>query len=152
MFEARIDALVADETLSNSRVFTNPDAAAKEVLNVMAPLSREYNLEVGGNILTRTVRGRVLYRYTIPVIGAEASVAVASSAIGYPTHPSGPLHFSNNIFHSSSEGNDAAWVRQSGRPLYLGVQSAAGGIGVAVCPPGNCSLVEYGGTAGRRIQ
>ncbi|GAB4179763.1 MAG: hypothetical protein Kow0020_15870 [Wenzhouxiangellaceae bacterium] len=149
-FEKRTNELVADGTLSRARVFSSPDDAAKEVLSVTAPLSREFGLEVGGNILP-TSRGKV-FQYTIPVVGTEINEVSSPGVIGYHTHPSGALRFSNKMIHVNSDAIDTVRVEKTGFPLYLGVHSASGITGIAVCEPGICSHIEYGGTRGQVIQ
>lgn len=143
-----IDALVTDKTLNSSKLFTSADAAAQEVLDAVTPISEKYGLEAGGNIL----KNGKYYSYTTPVIGGEGSVGVATHSMGYHTHPSGKLMFSNrtNNFSRSSSGGDSSWVETSQQQLYLGVMSA-GAVQVGVCNPGNCSHIGFYGTSPSRV-
>ncbi|MDX3773546.1 toxin TcdB middle/N-terminal domain-containing protein [Chromatiaceae bacterium AAb-1] len=145
--QREINKLEQDGILSRTHRFDTPDEAAKEVLNVMAPLSREYGLEVGGNIYKHNGK----YQYTMPHIGDSVSVNVSHDWIGYHTHPSGVVFFSNS-FATAGGGNDALWVKQSGKPLYMGVQLHSGAVSISVCEPGRCPNIGQFGTKGRVIQ
>ena len=127
--------------------FDAADDAAKEVLNATAPLSKKYGLEVGGNIYQENGK----YHYTMPQIGDGISVPMYTDWIGYHTHPSGGMYFSNS-FNTAGGGNDALWVQKGGNPLYMGVQLTNGSIGIAVCEPGSCSNIGRFGTKGRTVQ
>jgi hypothetical protein len=111
------------------------------------PLSKKFGLEVGGNIYEDDGK----YHYTMPVIGDGISVGVPTGWIGYHTHPSGGMYFSNS-FATAGGGNDANWVKQSGNPLYMGVQLNDGSVGIAVCEPGGCPNIGRFGTQGRKVQ
>lgn len=65
--------------------------------------------------------------------------------------PSGSLRFSNKIVNAGG-GIDSVWVSKHKKPLYLGVQSSTGSVGIAVCEPGSCSHVGRFGTKGRVVQ
>ena len=132
--------------MSSARTFGSVDAAAKEVLNATAPLSKKYGLEVAGSIWKDT-KG---YRYTFPIIGGEGSASLTTAYIGYHTHPSGRLRFSNQIYSYSGGSGDAGWVSSSGKPLYLGVHTS-NGVNIGVCNPGNCSTIEFQGTKPSRV-
>jgi hypothetical protein len=149
LFRAELEEMWEANQIRTWRNFGSPDAAATEILDLVAPLSRKYGLEVAGYI--RQVDGH--YRYTRPeVFGPTgATLSTRNGLIGYHTHPSGGLVFTNQDFNLGS-GNDAAWVRASGRPLYLGVQSAGGAVGIAVCEPGSCSNIGRRGTVGRTVR
>lgn len=100
--QRELNKLEQNGLLSSKRKFNSPDEAAIEVLSVVAPLSEEYGLEVGGNIYK--LDGK--YQYTKPQIGDGISVAIPTDWIGYHTHPSGGMFFSNS-FATAGGGNDA---------------------------------------------
>ena len=145
--QTELDQLAKDGTLSTKHAFDAADDAAKEVLNATAPLSKKYGLEVGGNIYQENGK----YHYTMPQIGDGISVPMYTDWIGYHTHPSGGMYFSNS-FNTAGGGNDALWVQKGGNPLYMGVQLTNGSIGIAVCEPGSCSNIGRFGTKGRTVQ
>lgn len=91
--QSDLDKLAANGTLSRKHSFNTADDAAKEVLNATAPLSKKYGLEVGGNIYQDGEK----YHYTMPVIGDGISVTIPTGWIGYHTHPSGGMYFSNSF-------------------------------------------------------
>jgi len=146
-FQEKLNVLVTDGTLSTKQGFETEDAAAKHVLEVTAPLSKQYGLEVGGNIY---LGKDGLYHYTLPTIGHTGSVGISTRWAGYHTHPSGSLKFSNSHIRMSSD-NDLHWVNQSGKALYLGVQQSEG-VGIAVCEPGRCFDIGRTGSRGRVLQ
>jgi Flp pilus assembly pilin Flp len=97
------------------------DFAAKEVLNALTALAHQAQLEVGGYINKMTTRsGTVYYQYTKPIVGERRSVALspAPRQIGYHTHPSGTLLFSNN--YTNPGAGDAKWVSEASNHLYVG--------------------------------
>ncbi|MFL0799076.1 MAG: FG-GAP-like repeat-containing protein [Agarilytica sp.] len=145
-FQAKLDALATDGTLSRSHSFDSADAAAKSVLGVTAPLSAEYGLEVTGNIFSKDGS----YYYTLPQIGGPTQGTISIGWIGYHTHPSGSLKFSNS-FRGAGPGRDTHWVQHSGKALYLGVQTSSG-VGFAVCEPGGCFDVGRFGSTGRTLK
>lgn len=110
-FQKGLDALSTDRTLNPNRNFDSADAAATEVLNATAGLSKQYGLEVAGSIW----KSKGGWRYTAPEIGGVGSASLTTGYIGYHTHPSGGLMFSNQFNnHSYSGGGDAGWVAASG--------------------------------------
>lgn len=131
--------------LSRAQDFKTADAAARYVLNVTAPLSRKFGLEVGGSIYMDDDG----FHYTLPDVGTEMHSSADINHIGYHTHPGGPLVFSNETSHPYNQ-NDADWVAAGGNPLYLGVQTANGVVNIGVCEPG-CSKVGYLGTKPTRV-
>ncbi|GAB4201385.1 MAG: hypothetical protein Tsb002_37950 [Wenzhouxiangellaceae bacterium] len=147
-FKAELDRLKEEGVLSAARVFKTEDEAAAEVLSVTAPLSKQFGLEVGGNIIP--ARGG--FRYTFPEIGGVGSVGVSQSYPGYHTHPVGPFKFSNRFFNHSNDadGGDANWVIGSNNPLYLGVQ-VSGVVKIGICEPGSCSNAGFRGTEPSRV-
>ncbi|MBL4827096.1 MAG: hypothetical protein JKY66_05180 [Spongiibacteraceae bacterium] len=147
--QKELDALTTDGTLSRGHSFDSANAAAKSVLEITAPLSAEYGLEVGGNIYQGKGSS---YHYTLPQIGSAGSVGIRSGWAGYHTHPSGGLRFSNRISRADPRAIDSVWVNSNNRALYLGVQRFNGSLGIAVCEPGSCSNIQRGGTVGRVIQ
>ncbi|WP_298773754.1 hypothetical protein [uncultured Shewanella sp.] len=144
-----LDSAVDRGELSRARGFDSADAAAKEVLTVTAPLSRKYGLEVGGSIFEGK-NGK--YHYTLPIIGDSNSVYVAPNWVGYHTHPSGALAFSNRFTAYEGGGNDALWVDNANKDLYLGVEYNDGTIGIAVCEYNSCPNIGQFGTEGRIIK
>ena len=145
--QKELDVLTADGTLSRSHGFKIADAAAKGVLSVAAPLSKQYGLEVGGNIY---LGDDGLYHYTLPAIGDSISVPIDHRWTGYHTHPSGSLKFSNSHY-GAGLARDLHWVNQSGKALYLGVQQS-GGVGYSVCEPSSCFDTGRRGSSGRVFQ
>lgn len=136
---AKIASLVTQGILSSSKIFSSPDAAAKEVLVVLAPLSQEYGLELGGAI----ERNKYGWNYTIPHIGDADSVITIPKEINYHTHPDGRLLFSN-IRINAGKGSDATFVN-TGYALYLGVK-IGNQILIGVCEPGTCEDRGFPGT------
>ncbi|MEQ9303136.1 MAG: hypothetical protein RJQ14_04405, partial [Marinoscillum sp.] len=141
--QQELDTLVESGALNPYRVFASPDEAAKEVLNLTAPLSNEHGLEVGGNIW-KSERG---WRYTMPHIGGSHSVKLSASNIGYHTHPHGDLFFSNKVTELTG---DSVWVESARKPLYLGVQNG-GSVKIGVCEPGSCPHYGQFGTPPSRV-
>lgn len=113
----------------------------------MAPLSRQYGLEVGGNIY---LGGDGLYHYTLPTIGDSISAPINPNWTGYHTHPSGGLKFSNSHF-GEGPARDLHWVNQPGKALYLGVQQNSGVVGYSVCEPSSCFDFGRRGSSGREF-
>ncbi|MDE0155659.1 MAG: hypothetical protein OXS28_08665, partial [Gammaproteobacteria bacterium] len=149
--QKKLDALVKGGTLSSERSFENPDAAAREVLGITAPLSKKYGLEVGGNIIPDANGG---YSYTLPIIGGPGSVALDPSYIAYHTHSAGGFRFSNQFsnYFGNVVTSDMAWIASSGKSLYLGVQIDQT-VRIGVCRPGICYDVgRYGTDPGRILQ
>ena len=148
-FQAELDKLVKRGILNGERTFSSVDDAALEVLNTAAPLSQKYGLEVSGNIYSNSSGG---YRYTIPVIGGAGTASLNPDYIGYHTHPSGKLLFSNQ-FHNYSGGpgiSDMAWMATSRQALYLGVQ-VNNAVRIGVCSPGTCYDIGRTGTDPGRV-
>ena len=133
--QAELDKLVKRGILNGERTFRYVDDAALEVLNATAPLSQKYGLEVSGSIYS----GSGGYRYTIPVIGGAGTASLNPDYIGYHTHPSGKLVFSNQFFnYTGGPGiSDMAWMATSRQALYLGVQ-INNAVRIGVCSPGTC--------------
>ena len=154
--ERELGRLIAHGTLDRENSYGSLDEAARAVLDILAPLSAKYGLELGGHIHEidgRTSRrtGRVLerrFRYTMPVIGESAHVDINKSFPGYHTHPSGNLVFSNPFRNALYDQNlgDAEWVKESGQRLYVGVVGADGRVLVGVCEPGKCPTTGSEGT------
>jgi hypothetical protein len=100
--------------LGSSRAFDTIDAAAKEALTVIDPISRRHHVELGGFI--SGVEGG--YSYGRIFVGTSGSLPAlmnvpGGSAAGFHTHPSGARYFSIN---------DAKWVNGptgTRKPLYL---------------------------------
>mgnify|MGYP001305478865 CR=1 FL=1 len=145
-FQKELDALTTDGSLSKYRSFDNADAAATEVLDLTAPLSKKYGLEVGGNIW----QDKKGWHYTIPIIGGPGSVDVPGSHIGYHTHPYGSMKFSNQFNSYTGGPGDAGWVASSGKSLYMGVV-INGSVSIGVCDPGSCSQFGRLGTSPSRV-
>ena len=146
LLTARLNEMWEANEIRTWKTFGHPDSAAIEILDMMAPLSRIYGLEIAGHI--RAVDGG--YRYTRPEVGGPTGATLSTRHIGYHTHPSGDLRFTNDDFNLGT-GIDARWVRSSGRALYLGVQSG-GSVGIAVCEPSSCSISGRFGTTGRTVR
>ena len=145
--EKELDALRTDGTLGSSRTFETADAAASEVLSATAPLSQKYGLEIAGSIMKRESG----YSYTFPKIGSEGSASISGKYIGYHTHPSGVLMFSNTTNNYRLRGGgDAGWVASTENALYLGVHTNRG-VAIGVCEPGNCSKIGQHGTKPSRV-
>ncbi|WP_172676762.1 hypothetical protein, partial [Marinagarivorans algicola] len=141
-FQKELDALAADGTLSKYRNFKTEDAAATEVLDATAPLSKKYGLEVAGSIW----KHKDGWRYTLPEIGGVGSANLTTRYIGYHTHPSGPLKFSNQFNSHTGGPGDAGWVATSNKSLYVGVQ-IGGNVSIGVCDPGSCPQFGRLGTS-----
>jgi len=147
LLRTRLDEMWEAGELRTWHTFASPDAAAIEVLDLLAPLSRRFGLELAGHI--RPVDGG--YRYTRPQIGGATGATLNTRYTGYHTHPSGTLRFTNDDFNLGT-GNDARWVRIAGKALYLGVQSGSGAIGIAACEPGNCNVYGRTRVTGRTVR
>ena len=154
--EDELGRLTARGILDPKNKYKSPDEAARAVLDILAPLSAKYGLELGGNIKevkgrTSRLTGRVLERrfeYTMPVIGESTRVGVSTENPGYHTHPSGDLVFSNRFYNADHDlnGGDAEWVKNSGQPLYVGVVGPDGRVLVGVCDVGKCPTFGDHGT------
>ena len=145
-FQKSLDALSTDGTLNPNRNFDSADAAATEVLNATAGLSKKYGLEVAGSIW----KSKGGWRYTTPKIGGVGSASLTTSYIGYHTHPSGSLTFSNQFRSHTGGPGDAGWVASSNKSLYLGVQIGSN-VSIGVCSPGSCPNFGRNGTAPSRV-
>ena len=115
-------------------------------MGVTAKLSAEYGYEVGGNIYQSGDH----WRYTIPKIGDQSSASVNTGFIGYHTHPSGSLMFSNRFSAFGGGPGDANWVETSGKDLYLGIYNGSG-VSIGVCSPGSCPDIGRLGTSPSRV-
>ncbi len=159
--ERELGRLFARGILDRENSYGSLDEAARAVLDILAPLSAKYGIELGGNIYEiegRTSRrtGRVLesrFRYSIPVIGESTHVRMNTGFPGYHTHPSGDLVFSNPFYNARYDvtGGDANWVKKSGKSLYLGVVGPDGGVLVGICEPGKCPVLGREGTQPTRV-
>jgi len=145
-FQKSLDTLSTDGTLNPNRNFDSADAAAAEVLNATAGLSKQYGLEVAGSIR----KSKDGWRYTAPEIGGVGSASLTTSYIGYHTHPSGSLKFSNQFNSYTGGPGDAGWVASSNKSLYLGVQIGKN-VSIGVCSPGSCSQFGRLGTSPSRV-
>lgn len=145
--QTKLDSLQEEGVLSRSHAFDSADEAAKAVLDVVAPLSKEHGLEIGGNIFLGE-DGK--HHYTIPQVGGPLSVEMNTSWPGYHTHPEGALLFSNTHF-GGGRARDLHWVDRSGKALYLGVKQG-GRVGIAVCRPGSCLDIGQRGSKGEVLQ
>ncbi len=119
--------------LDTSRAFDTANAAAKEALSVLGPISETHQVELGGFISG----SKGSYSYGQIFVGTDNSlpalVNVPHSAVaGFHTHPDGAWYFSLS---------DARWVNGSngtGIPLYVwgGGQTRICGVSSPVCHPG----------------
>ncbi|GAB3280353.1 RHS repeat-associated core domain-containing protein [Parahaliea aestuarii] len=132
-----ISDLEADGTISTSRVFNGKnaiDAAAKEVLGAVQPISDKYGLEIGGTI----VENGKGYSYTRPYPGGNGGMRLdpTGASAGYHTHPGGDYmsQFFSNRFNSPG-GGDALWSTRYGIPLYMS-HSYGSGTNFRVCNGG----------------
>lgn len=148
-FEGEIGLLYEDGILSDEHRFPTADLTAKFILSVLAPLSDKdrYGLEVGGSI----IEGIDGYRYTRPQVGSASGATLSLKHIGYHTHPSGSIRFSNRL---GGDGiyRDSNWVERSGKALYVGGHRSYLGTRFAVCEPGNCNHYTPLGAAGRVLK
>ena len=156
--EEELGRLTARGILDPKNKYKSPDEAARAVLDILAPLSAKYGLELGGNIkeiegLPSRLTGRVLkrrYRYTMPVIGESTHVGagIDTNYRGYHTHTGGKFVFSNRFYNALNNPNvgDAEWVKNSGQPLYVGVVGPDGRVQVGVCEAGKCPTTGEKGT------
>jgi len=96
--------------LNPYKIFDSPEAAAKHVLAVVAPISEKYHVEIAGEI-RRTRSG---YRYTKPRPQLRGSapelVQTPRGRDAYHTHPNGARQFSSN---------DALWVQNRESTLFV---------------------------------
>ena len=145
-FQKGLDALSTDGTLNPNRNFDSTDVAATEVLNATAALSKQYGLEVAGSIW----KSKDGWHYTAPKIGGVGSASLTTSYIGYHTHPSGSLMFSNQFRSYLGGPGDAGWVAISNKSLYLGVQ-IGNNVSIGVCSPGSCPQFGRLGTSPSRV-
>jgi hypothetical protein len=128
--------------------YYTPDDAARNILSIVTPLSHKYQLEIGGNIFY----SKGFWHYTNPKVGESDKMEIGAYWIGYHTHPSGSLNFSNRFNNSSNhfEAGDAFWVSNNQKDLYLGVL-IDGEVKIGVCEPGNCKNVSNDLTPPSRI-
>ncbi|WP_053982306.1 hypothetical protein [Marinagarivorans algicola] len=146
-FQKELNGLVSDGVLSKHHSFKSSDAAAVEVLSVTAPLSKKYGLEVGGSIW----KDKKGWHYTTPEIGSATGVGVAGGYIGYHTHTSDGLKFSNAFWpRMGAATHDAGMVSRYNQPLYLGVHYGGNTL-IGVCSPGSCSATGRFGTSLSRV-
>jgi rhamnogalacturonyl hydrolase YesR len=75
--------LKADKKINTMKYFDTADEAAKEILNLVSPISKDFNIEIGGSI----IHDRLGYRYTTPQLGDAVSVNLAYGYDDYHTHP-----------------------------------------------------------------
>lgn len=150
LLRKRIQELVNGGVIQRHKIFKTPEKAAIYILEIVAPLSREYELEVGGSIVAHVGRGEG-FKYTVPEVGEYGKVLIRTDITGYHTHPTANTRFSNDA-SSFSGGNDARWVKSGGNSLYVGARRDDGSVGISVCEAGNCSLDQEGGAVGRVIK
>ncbi len=148
--DARLSQLKQDGVLSEQHGFATEDEAAVYLSNTLAKLSSDMTIEIGTNI---SLGSDGLYHYSIPWSGTDIAVSIPTSSTGFHTHPSGSPIFSNRTFSASGNSykNDAMWVSESGRSLYVGAYRNKT-VYTSVCEPGRCSKVGFGGTVGRVVQ
>ncbi|MEE2026135.1 hypothetical protein, partial [Alkalimonas mucilaginosa] len=115
-------------------------------------------LEIGGYINKMTApAGTVYYQYTKPIVGERRSVDLSTTPrqIGYHTHPSGSLNFSNRYTHQPlGIGSDAKWVSDSNNHLYVGAIQG-GDVKIGICEyESDCMnhAKEHGNPPTREIQ
>jgi len=147
LLRAKLDEMWENNEIPTWITHGSHEEAATAVLDLVAPLSRKYHLEIYGHIVPNE-KG---YRFTRPQVGHATGGALNTSHMGYHTHPGGSLVFSNR--DTPRPGGDADWVRDSGKRLYLGIQQTRRGpVGIAVCEPGNCPRYGRDGAPGRTIR
>lgn len=135
-----VNAAYESGALGENRQFSSMDAAAKEVLGVIDPISQTHGFELGGFI---SAAGDGL-TYGRPFVGTNGSmpgmVNVPVGALaGYHTHPSGSRYFSTG---------DAKWVNGrngTGIPLYMSARGQIRMCGVSSfsCSPTKASFFPY---------
>ena len=130
-----IKALETDGTLKTDIVFTGDgalDAAAKEVLGAVHPISEKYNVEIGGTLVSN---GNGV-SYTYPIVGTERSLTLqgAGALAGFHTHPGGEINGSvfSNRFNSGVPG-DVGFTQTFKIPLYMSHQPVSGGLNYSIC-------------------
>jgi hypothetical protein len=86
-------------------------------------------------------------------VGLENAVAVSGHAIGYHTHPSGRLEFSNLENESRGYASDTKWVRNNHKHLYVGAMQGSV-VKISICEYQSACMsdVRMGGALGRSIQ
>jgi len=148
-----VNKLYENGTLNATKIFNTEDNAAKEVLTAIAPISRRYKIELGGNIKPAHEN---YFSYGQVVIGDALTVGISPYYTGYHTHYQGGLIFSN-YQHNEGDRNDAGWVRVNkgyyNNGLYLGYESDKGVIGIALCTISpSCGTITDGGALGIKIK
>ena len=130
-----IKSLETDGTLDTDKVFTGDgalDAAAKEVLGAVHPISERYAVEIGGTLISN---GKGV-SYTTPVLGSGSSITIdgAGALAGYHTHPGGDIASSvfSNRYNSPGSG-DVGFTQTYKIPLYMSHQPVGGGMNYSVC-------------------
>ncbi|MEE2026137.1 hypothetical protein, partial [Alkalimonas mucilaginosa] len=111
-------------------------------------------LEIGGYINKLTApNGTAYYQYTKPMVGERRSVALpVTGQIGYHTHPTGTLLFSNTI--TNPTGSDAEWVADSNNHLYVGALQG-GDVKIGICEHSSAcmrGIGRFGNEATREVQ
>jgi RHS repeat-associated protein len=134
--------LKADKKINTMKYFDTADEAAKEILNLVSPISKDFNIEIGGSI----IHDRLGYRYTNPQLGDSVSVNLDYGYDGYHTHPNAFFEFSNSHNARSGGTGDVGWLNQPanrGVTLYLGTQ-IDGKTFIGSCTAATCFHSPYG--------
>lgn len=135
-----INAAYESGALGENRQFSSMDAAAKEVLGVIDPISKAHGVELGG-FISAAGDG---FTYGRPFAGTNGSMrsmvnVPAGALAGYHTHPSGSQYFSTG---------DAGWVNGrngTGIPLYMSARGQIRVCGVSSfsCSPTKANFFPY---------
>ena len=130
------------------KYFDTADEAAKEILNLVSPISKDFNIEIGGSI----IHDRLGYRYTTPQLGDAVSVNLAYGYDGYHTHPNEYDMFSNKYTAATGGGGDVGWLNHSlnkNVTMYLGSQIGSK-VFIGSCTAATC-FHHFAGTKANKV-
>ena len=144
LIEKELLALKRLGKISDRTIYQTADKAAKYILDVTAPISAKYGLEIGGNVY----QDGKFYKYTFPVVGNESSMGnlLDINHSVYHTHPNGVLSFSTNVNTQSTNGGDVSWANRYNTTVYMGHYQGSNTY-VGACARNTCnnlSSIERG--------
>ncbi len=147
---AALKELTATKQINSSKYFDTADEAAMEILNVISPVSSEFNIEIGGSI----TQNRLGFRYTSPHLGNSLSISLIDGLDGYHTHPNEFFQFSNMFDSGTGGSGDVGWLNRSNNKqvaLYLGTK-VGNHISIGSCSASTCFASPFGTHPGKVLQ
>lgn len=138
--------LKADKEINTMKYFDT----AKDILNLVSPISKAFNIEIGGSI----IQDKLGFRYTTLQLGDAVSINLTYGYDGYHTHPNGYAMFSNRITSITGGNGDVGWLNQPANrnvTLYLGAV-VGNKVFIGSCTAATCFIYPLGTQANKVLQ